>query len=56
MTAAQPRNVTTALTSAVRHVTAPAVRGVGTRNAFRGVERATLGDDMRFPTSFRWGR
>ena len=56
MTAALPRNVTTALTSAVHHVTTPAVRAVGARNAFRVVERATLGDDMRFPTSFRWGR
>jgi hypothetical protein len=56
MTAAQPRNATPALTSAVRHVTTPAVRAVGTRNAFRGVEIATLGDDMLFPISFRWGR
>ena len=50
MTAAQPRNATTVLTSVVRHVTAPAVRAVGIRNAFLGAEKATLGDDTRFPT------
>jgi len=49
MTAAQPQNATLVLTSAVRHVTVLVVQHPGTRNVFRGVEKATRAVAMPFP-------